>query len=96
MDCSTNALLNGARCYQNCIPGGMMLPVLIALAVDISGENPDPNYLMGKAARYHSQLPAGAELPVLIALACDIANSTPSSSPLIPVMASDTAPSVYN
>lgn len=74
--CDAPTLVANSTCYQCQIPDGMRLPVLIALAVNIAGVNPDANYLVSQAACLECQIPPGMELPVLIALCCNILNGS--------------------
>lgn len=72
MALDTNALMNDARCINDCIPAGMQLPVLIWLIANINSQSTDPKTLMNDARCIDSCIPVNMRLPVLIALAENI------------------------
>lgn len=68
MPLDTNALMNSARCIDQCIPKDMQLPVLIWIVATANSLSTDPNTLMENAKCIESCVPDGMRLPVLIAL----------------------------
>ena len=73
MPASTDALLDGTECIQQCIPGtDMKLAVLISLFAQIAGVSTDTNSLISGAKCIQQCIPEGMMLAVLVSLASQI------------------------
>jgi hypothetical protein len=68
MAADTNALMNDAKCIEQCMPRGMQLPVLISLFAQIAGVSVDTNSLIDGAKCIEQCVPQGFQLPILISL----------------------------
>ncbi len=75
---STDALIDQARCIQQCIPQGMQVPVLIAVFARLAGMSANTNALIDAAKCIDQCIPPGMQLSVLIALANQIAGGAGS------------------
>jgi hypothetical protein len=66
---NTNALIDQAKCIDQCIPKGMQLSVLISIFARLAGVPPDTQSLINAALCIDQCIPPGMQLAVLNGLA---------------------------
>jgi hypothetical protein len=75
VSCATNDLIDGAKCFQQCIPQGMQLAVQTYLLAVIAGGTLDPRELANQARCFNNCLSVGEQLAIQSYLLCQIANA---------------------
>ncbi len=75
VDCSTDSLVDGAKCFLECIPPGGQLAVQTYLLALLAGGSMDPTVLMNNARCFEACIPPGNQLAVQNYLLCQIASA---------------------
>lgn len=74
IDCSTDAVMDAAKCFDKCIPPGMQAAVQTYLLAVIAGGSTDPAVLMDQAKCFDKCIPKGMHLAIQDMLLCNIVN----------------------
>lgn len=72
-----------APCVEQCVPAGMLWPVLIALYLEAASMPLDTNALMNSARCIDQCIPKGMQLPVLIWIAATAAGESTDPNTLM-------------
>jgi hypothetical protein len=72
VDCSTDALIDAAKCFDQCIPPGMQMAVQTMLMASIAGDTRSPSELAAAAACFQQCIPPGEQLAVQNYLLCQL------------------------
>lgn len=74
VDCSTDAVIDAAKCYEQCIPPGMQAAVQTMLLAKIAGDTRSPSDLANAATCFLQCIPPGEQLAVQNYLLCQLLN----------------------